>query len=149
MKRGVGFGGPGLAKPFSGVGPKTTSAYQLGANVRVIRRNRMRKIGLFLAVFVLIATVYTPSANAERSFFTCKVIATGMSIGGALMLQLTHVSSSPVFSNKWFVTIDSTKKEMLATALTAVSTGDNILVAVDPTEAGFPVIDTVFIVATN
>ena len=59
------------------------------------------------------------------------------------MLQLTDLGGA--FTNKWFTTINLTKKEMLATALTALATGQELWVAVDPLDAGFPVIDTVFL----
>ena len=105
----------------------------------------MKRTGMILAAAMLVGLAWTSSANAARSFFVCQVHAAGMSIGGALMINLTEVDGAPAFANKWFTTIDLTKKEMLATVLTALATGQNLWVAVDPLESGFPVIDTVFL----
>ena len=103
----------------------------------------MKKLAMVLAAMLFAGVVFPAAAQAQRAFFVVQAHAAGMSIGGALMLQLTDTNGA--FTNKWFTTIDATKKEMLATALTGIATGQNLWIAVDPNAGGFPVIDTVFL----
>ncbi len=59
-------------------------------------------------------------------------------------MNLTDLANPPAFQRKWFTTIDGTKKEMLATALATLTLKNELWIAVDASESGFPVIDTVF-----
>ena len=55
----------------------------------------------------------------------CKVTSTGPAEDGTVFIGLRSINANPPFS-AWFVAVESQKKEMLATALTAISTGNTV-----------------------
>ncbi|MGC6176275.1 hypothetical protein [Lacrimispora sp. 38-1] len=56
---------------------------------------------------------------------TCKVTSTGPAEDGNIYIGLRSLDVNPPFTN-WFKAVEGERKEMLATALTAISTGNNV-----------------------
>lgn len=102
----------------------------------------MRRIGMFLAVALFIAAAWTSTANAALGWFKVNVDVVGMIALDSLTFveyRLTEVGNSPAFTRKAFITFQSPiKKEVLATALTALATGLPVFVLTDPDDGAFP-----------
>ncbi len=102
----------------------------------------MKRINMFLAVFLLVAIAWPSTANAALKFFKVNVDIVGMiTVGGTEVVQyrLTEVGNSPTFTFQRFLTITSTvKKAMLATALTAMAAGLPVVVFTDPDDGASP-----------
>jgi hypothetical protein len=63
-------------------------------------------------------------------FFNCEVTRTGpTSDGDKTLVQLSNRSGA--FSDRWFTAAQSVRKELLATALTAISLGSRVEALVD------------------
>jgi len=74
--------------------------------------------------------------------FACLVQETGPAEDGEIYVRLRAVSGE--FDNRWFKAYPSLKREMLATALTGISTGFNVnveLVSIDE----YAVIERLFV----
>ena len=79
----------------------------------------MRRIVMFLAAALFIGTAWIPTANAAPEFFGVKVDLVGMVTPTVLELRLTALNGT--FTNKRFINTSDIKKEVLATALTAIA----------------------------
>ena len=104
----------------------------------------MKRIGMFLAVAILVGTAWTPTANAAATFFRVKVDLVGMVSPTLLEFRLTDITGG-TFTNKRFRYISDVKKEVLATALTAFSLDSPVLVLTDPDSGVVPDILLFFI----
>ncbi len=71
---------------------------------------------------------------SEQQWANCEVLSTGVAEDGATLIQLRSVGGE--FPARWFRgTIEEAKKQMLATALTAITTGLHVIVFLEsPTE---------------
>ncbi len=102
----------------------------------------MKRIGMFLAVVLLVAIAWPSTANAALGWFKVKVDIVGMISSGAteiVQYRLTEVGNSPTFTFQRFLTVTSTvKKAMLATALTAVAADLPVFVLTDPADGAAP-----------
>ena len=54
--------------------------------------------------------------------FICRVSGAGSTEDGSVLIKLTNTGNDPQFSG-WFIAAAVPRREMLATALTAISTG--------------------------
>jgi hypothetical protein len=70
---------------------------------------------------------------APGGWFSCRVERAGAADDGRIYLSLTDLGVPPKFGY-WFYAIDAMKREMLATALTAISTGLAVEVALESTD---------------
>jgi len=66
----------------------------------------------------------TFNPEALPSFFR-DVEIIGPAEDGTVFIALKSINANPPF-NAWFVAVESQRKEMLATALTAISTGNTV-----------------------
>jgi len=89
-------------------------------------------------------------AGAAPGWYSCTVTATGAAAwggtGGVVYLRLTDAGGA--FTNKWVMTDADAKisDRMLATALTAMSSGKQVVVYVDAAQS-FPVLQTCYVVS--
>ena len=104
----------------------------------------MKRIGMFLAVAILVGTVWTPTANAAATFFRVKVDLVGMVRSNFLEFRLTDIIGG-TFANKRFKNTSDIKKEILAAALTAFSLDSPVWVLTDPDSELVPEILAFFI----
>jgi hypothetical protein len=104
----------------------------------------MKIKAMLLTVFFLMGLVFMApqkftgpkdvSASSLPTFATCEIvwIGTQADVVTKHRIRLTHVpkEGSPVFVDKLFVFSSETAKEMLATALTAMSLGKTVYVEI-------------------
>ena len=105
----------------------------------------MKRIGMFLAVAILVGTAWVSAAQAAPAWYSCTVNAIGLSSGGTLFIQLTDLGGGAAFTTKYFVGPSAITKEMLATGLTAVSSDLNVLVNTDITAGTFPTLNNMYL----
>ena len=51
----------------------------------------MKRIGMFLAVAILVGTAWTSAVHAATAWYTCEITAIGLSSVGTLFVQLTDL----------------------------------------------------------
>ena len=96
----------------------------------------MRQIGKILAVAIFVSAALTSVVKAELRWYVAEVIAAGIAPTNNVALQISDTSSSPVFTDDWFRANLAVKKEMLATALTAISANLTVWVYTDVSAPG-------------
>ena len=90
---------------------------------------RVKKMFLAMAVVFSMLAVFAVAAHAG-GWYTCTVNMAGAGWGTHCYIKLSDTAATPAFENRWFVPLDSQKKEMLAVALTAMTNNMNVLVCV-------------------
>jgi hypothetical protein len=68
---------------------------------------------------------------AAGGWFTCNVTMTGPAESGEIYIRLREVGGS---FERWYSAVGQERKEMLATALTAIATGYRVTVALTTTD---------------
>ena len=99
-----------------------------------------------LSVLIL-GLLSTSTVHAAYSFFVCTVVATGQG-SGVIYVALTDTAATPAFTAKWFSVnaADVTSaNRFLATALTAISSGNKVYVYTDPSLAGEPPLSRLYL----
>jgi len=81
---------------------------------------RVKKMFITMVVVLSMLAVFAVSAHAG-AWYTCTVNMAGAGWGTHCYIKLSDTAATPDFENKWFVALDSQEKEMLATALTAMT----------------------------
>ena len=94
----------------------------------------MKRNQVFLIAVVVIFITLTFVMNASAAWYTCSINLVG-STSSKPAIRLTDTASSPAFTSNWFFIAGDKSKEMLATALTAMSMGKNVLVNAQGTSA--------------
>ena len=96
----------------------------------------MKAKKMFLAMVVVFSmlAVFAVSAHAG-GWYTCTVNMAGAGWGTHCYIKLSDTAATPAFENRWFVALDSQKKEMLATALTAMTNGMQVWVNLSSSRA--------------
>ncbi|RJR42518.1 MAG: hypothetical protein C4567_07200 [Deltaproteobacteria bacterium] len=100
----------------------------------------MKKIVLVIMVLSVLATMGVSGVQAA-AWYTCTVNQTGVSPTNS-MVMLTQTSN--VFANRWFVLPAAQGNQMLAVALTAMSSGMHVSVYTNTTQ--YSVIGTMYLV---
>jgi len=93
---------------------------------------KAKKMFLVMVVVLSMVAVFAVAAHAG-GWYTCTVNMAGAGWGTHCYIKLSDTAATPAFENRWFVPLDSQKKEMLATALTAMTNNMNVLVYIDAT----------------
>ena len=83
---------------------------------------RMGLIAMTVGLFVIMGAI-----NASADWYTCSINQVGAS-GAKSLVRLTDSATTPAFTNNWFFIEGDAAKEMLATALTAISMGKSVRV---------------------
>ena len=82
---------------------------------------------MFLVIVAVFSMVAFFGVNTYAGgWYVCQVKQAGAATGTTSYIGLSHVSSTPEFTGRWFVAASDKQKEMLATALAAMSS--NVLV---------------------
>ena len=90
----------------------------------------MRQVAKVFMAALFASAVWTSSAQAVESWFVVNLVMTGTQDQGDVYVNLTDRAGS--FTEQWFRVVDPVRKEALAIALTAISTGSTIFVRADP-----------------
>jgi len=69
---------------------------------------------------------------APGGWFTCEVVRTGPAEDGTVFIMLRDLGGA--FGPGWYPAVDAMKREMLATALAAISTGFHVDVSLSSTD---------------
>ena len=86
----------------------------------------MKKIILVLCILTLLIPLYSLDPTTA-GWYECYVTAVGPNESGGIMIQLSTTSNNTVsFTKRWFGATTAAKKEMLAVALTAFTTGRKV-----------------------
>ena len=93
---------------------------------------KAKKMFITMVVALSMVAVFAVAAHAG-GWYTCTVNMAGAGWGTHCYIKLSDTAATPAFENRWFVPLDSQKKEMLATALTAMTNNMNVLVYIDAT----------------
>jgi hypothetical protein len=77
---------------------------------------------MFLVIVAVFSMVAFFGVNAYAGgWYVCQVKQAGAATGTTSYIGLSHVSSTPEFTGRWFVAASDKQKEMLATALAAMN----------------------------
>ena len=82
------------------------------------------------------ATVAQEAEAAPGGWFTCTVSAAGPTEDGSIWMKLKEVGGQ---FERWYFAVSIVKKEMLATALTAITMGVPVLAALSTTDEWGPI----------
>jgi hypothetical protein len=80
-------------------------------------------------MFTYMDTPQKGEAPMAAQFVICQVSQTGPSENGEVYVNLTEKGGA--FQNRWFIATPSKRREILATALAAITTGFNVNVGLD------------------
>jgi hypothetical protein len=105
---------------------------------------KSRKVVLAGLAVVSAMLIFTTSAFA--AWYTCQVKQAGPYNETEVRFVLSDTKASPAFSGKTFVAMAGCENRMLATALTAISSGLTVKVQTDLTKPGFPAIEAMYLV---
>jgi len=94
---------------------------------------RAKKVFLTMAMVFSMVAIFAVSAHAGV-WYTCTVDKAGTGWKDHVYIRLSETGGS--FTNVCFVAPDGRKKEMLAIALTAMTTGKNVSVKLSSTIPG-------------
>ena len=91
---------------------------------------------MFLVIVAVFSMVALFGVNAYAgAWYTCRVELTGPG-GGRIFINLSDTDAIPDFANRWFIAYyPGQEKEMLATALAAMSNNMPVLTYLDSTNA--------------
>ena len=96
---------------------------------------RAKKVFLTMAVVFSIVAIFAVSAHAGV-WYTCTVERAAVGWNDHVYITLSDTAGTPAFTGVNFVVPDTRKKEMLAIALTAMTTGKSVLVNLSDTSGG-------------
>ena len=100
-----------------------------------------KRITLMVLVVVITGTYFATESDAAEQWYSCYVENVGPAFG-RVYIALTDTSSS--FQQKWFLAPTGQEKEMLATALTAISNEKVVSVYTDLSISPYPTILAIY-----
>jgi len=95
---------------------------------------RNRKIGLMVLAVLIATALFTTSVRAADGFYTCAVKGAGPKNDGSVYILLSDTKGQ--FPDQWFRAVSGQESRQLATALTAMTNGWNVIIYTDPTLTG-------------
>ena len=96
---------------------------------------KTKKIGIGVFLALALSVVFSMNAHAADAWYTCTIDRFGgqtMGTTPTMYLMVTHSSSTPAFTKKYFRLSLDRYKEAMAIILTAMSSGMQIMVYGDP-----------------
>lgn len=88
----------------------------------------MRSKFLFILAFVAILGLSFTGLASAQVWKTCSVVSVGADSTAKAYIQLTDTAGTPAFTSRYFTLVSTAKNELLASALTALSSGKNVVV---------------------
>ncbi len=92
----------------------------------------MRQLMRVFAVALLVSAVWASTANAAASWFKCTVELAGVPSSDVVLIRVTDLAAVPAFTSEHFFATSANVNQMLAIALTAMSTKQPALIFADP-----------------
>jgi hypothetical protein len=108
----------------------------------------MKSSRLFLTGLAVVSAmlILAASAFAAPAWYTCKVNQGGPFNGTEVRFVLSDTNGPPAFENKTFLALAGCENQMLATALTAISSGLTVKIRTDLSLPGSKVITAMYLV---
>ena len=103
------------------------------------KEGKMRAKKMFLTMTVVFSMVAIFAVSAHAAWYKCTVEKAGTGWMNHVYIRLSDTGGS--FTNVCFVAPDGRKKEMLAIALTAMTTNKNVLVKLTDTAGGSVILE--------
>ena len=97
------------------------------------------------AVVALLSLLPIVSTQAAPTWYDVEINMAGMSANGTLFIRVTDLASTPAFTNLWIIGNPSLSREMLATALAAMTNDMVAFVNTDPGDPGFPLANNLYL----
>ena len=94
---------------------------------------RFTKIISMVAVIVGLMAFVSANASADADWYNCSVNYSGVA-GATTYVNFTDLADPSAFTNQWYTVDPDYARTLLAVILTAISTGQNVLVHVDPAQ---------------
>jgi hypothetical protein len=91
----------------------------------------MKRIALMTMIVLLAGALFVTDSNAAVVWYTVEVIAAGPMETGGVYVRLVDTASPQGFAEQWFSVPPNIGKEVLAVALTAVTTGTQVMIAAE------------------
>ena len=98
-----------------------------------------------IVVVSLLSMVPMMATQAAPSWFDVEINMAGMSGNGTLFIRVTDLAATPAFTNLWLIGNPSLSREMLATALAAMTNDMVAFVNTDPLDPGFPLANNLYL----
>jgi hypothetical protein len=104
----------------------------------------MKALKRMLAI-AIISILPTITTMAAPTWYDVEINMAGMSANGTLFIRVTDLAPTPAFKNLWIIGNPSLSREMLATALAAMTNDMVAFVNTDPDEPGFPLANNLYL----
>jgi hypothetical protein len=96
-------------------------------------------------VVALLSILPMTTTQAAPTWYDVEINMAGMSANGTLFIRVTDLAPSPAFTNLWIIGNPSLSREMLATALAAMTNDMVAFVNTDPNDPGFPLANNLYL----
>ena len=106
---------------------------------------KTRKNLLVMVAMLGMLALFAASAHAANAWYTCTVVNVGPSFGGYYVYLDDEGTAFETAGKAWFRLRVGQQKEMLATALTAMSNSEFVWVNVDIALAGEPMLNAMYL----
>jgi hypothetical protein len=93
----------------------------------------------------LLSVLPMVGVQAAPTWYDVEINMAGMSANGTLFIRVTDLASTPAFTNLWIIGNPSLSREMLATALAAMTNDMVAFVNTDPNDPGFPLANNLYL----
>lgn len=104
----------------------------------------LTKKGTLILSLFFVFMLALPLNVLATDWYTCDVERTGAGSNN-MFVKLSDTDDPPEFTDKWFILLEDTKNQMLATILTAMSTNRTIQIGVDDASVSYPIIQALYI----
>jgi hypothetical protein len=104
----------------------------------------MRPINRVLAI-ALLSVLPILNAQPAPAWYDVEINMAGMSANGTLFIRVTDMAATPAFTNLWLIGNPGLSREMLATALAAMTNDMVAFVNTDPAAGGFPLANNLYL----
>ena len=97
------------------------------------------------AVVALLSMLPMLSAQSAPTWYDVEINMAGMAANGTLFIRVTDLAATPAFTNLWLIGNPGLSREMLATALAAMTNDMVAFVNTDPNDPGFPLANNLYL----
>jgi hypothetical protein len=98
-----------------------------------------------VAAISLLCILPILNVQSAPAWYDVEINMAGMSANGTLFIRVTDLASTPAFTNLWLIGNPGLSREMLATALAAMTNDMVAFVNADPAAGGFPLANNLYL----
>ncbi len=98
-----------------------------------------------IVVVALLSMLPMMTTQAAPTWYDVEINMAGMSANGTLFIRVTDLAATPAFTNLWLIGNPGLSREMLATALAAMTNDMVAFVNTDPADPGFPLANNLYL----